>query len=542
MKTKILLVCANPRGTDSLRTGEEDRTLRESVRLSPDRDRIEIETLNAATIDDLRRALLRTEFDVVHFSGHGTKSGLVFEDSSGKLMVPSSAALAELLERRRVKIVLLNACYSLSVGRIASMGLDYTIASAGPIADPAAIEFARGFYDALGAGNSVPDAYQEGLSTAKLKGLTIDSILLARGEEHVPSPKSGQDRPQAEREVSGSPRTLLGVALDTSGSMTSSIQNRSVGSLTRFEGVKEALAEVGAQVQEELAARVADVPDVFSVFIYAFGLRIGDGVADMVSLWRAAQRTDLKEEIGVRRHRYEAEARRQAASYGGLASLARSYGFGGLVDSVTEAAKGSVRERIIGEIADQVLKAADQLGDSTLSAAELSNIFQPISADFDASVLEHVVFGGTPMTKAAEEIRARFQRFRSSEYDQRTLLVISDGEPTDGSPREVFNEIRESGVDVVTCFVTDVDIADPRTLVGTPQPSWSSGARLMWEIASELDEASPFTSYLLDQGWLIEPGARLFVQVNHSDVLKEFVRMAGSQFRQEAAELLPRGR
>jgi hypothetical protein len=324
--------------------------------------------------------------------------------------------------------------------------------------------------------------------------------------------------------------------------MTSSIQNRSAGSLTRFEGVKEALADVGAQVQEELVTRVADAPDTFNVFIYAFGLRIGNGVADMVSLWRAAQQTDLEEEIEVRKRRYEAEARRQAASYGGLASLARSYGFGDLVDSVTEAAKGSVRERIVGEIAGQVLKSAEQLGDSTLSAAELADLFQPTSADFDAKTLEHVVFGLTPMTKAAEEIRARFQRLRSSEYGQRTLLVISDGEPTDGNPQNVFNEIRESGVDVVTCFVTDVDIADPRTLVGVPQPSWSSGARLMWEIASELDETSPFTGYLLDLGWLIEPGAKLFVQVNHSDVLKEFVKVAGSHFRQETAELLPRGR
>ena len=540
MRARILLVCANPRGADPLRTSEEDRTLRESVRLSPNREQIEIETLNAATIDDLRRALLRTQFDVVHFSGHGTKSGLVFEDSSGKLMVPSSAALAELLERRRVKIVLLNACYSLSVGKITSMGLDYTIASTGPIADPAAIEFTRGFYDALGAGTSVPDAYQEGISTVKLKGLTIDSILLARGEEHAPSLKSGQDTPQAASEVSGSPRTLLGIALDTSGSMTSSIQNRSAGNLTRFEGVKEALAEVGAQVQEELATRVA--PDVFSVFIYAFGLRIGNGVSDMVSLWRAAQQTDLEKEIGARRHQYEAEARRQAASYGGLASLARSYGFGSLVDSLTEAAKDSVREKIVGEIAGQVLKTAEQLGDSTLSAAELANVFQPASSGFDARVLEHVVFGLTPMTKAAEEIRARFQRLTSNEYSQRTLLVISDGEPTDGSPQKIFNEIRESGIDVVTCFVTDVDIADPRTLIGAPQPSWSSGARLMWEIASELDEASPITSYLLDQGWFIEPGAKLFVQVNHSDVLKEFVRVAASHFGKETAELLPRGR
>jgi hypothetical protein len=48
--TRVLLVWANPRGTDAIRLGEEDRTLRESIRLSPHRDRIKVETIQAATI------------------------------------------------------------------------------------------------------------------------------------------------------------------------------------------------------------------------------------------------------------------------------------------------------------------------------------------------------------------------------------------------------------------------------------------------------------------------------------------------------------
>ena len=96
---RVLLVCANPRGTDPIRTAEEDRTLRESVQLSPYRDRVTIETLHAATIDDLRRSLLRQRFDIVHFSGHGTHTGLAFEGPGGRLMVPSSEGIAEMLKR-----------------------------------------------------------------------------------------------------------------------------------------------------------------------------------------------------------------------------------------------------------------------------------------------------------------------------------------------------------------------------------------------------------------------------------------------------------
>ncbi|MET0419380.1 MAG: CHAT domain-containing protein, partial [Actinoplanes sp.] len=186
-RLNILLACANPHGSEPLRTGEEDRTLRQSIRLSAERDRIHVETLNAVTIDDLRRALMSKQFDIVHFSGHGTKQGLVFENDAGQIFQPPSAALAELFARRKIKIAVLNACYSLSVGRISAIGTEFTIASEGPLADPAAVEFTRGFYDALGAGLDVPDAYAEGKGAAALKGLTYAAVLLRQGEEHVPA-------------------------------------------------------------------------------------------------------------------------------------------------------------------------------------------------------------------------------------------------------------------------------------------------------------------------------------------------------------------
>ena len=535
---RVLLVCANPRGTDPLRTAEEDRTLRESIQLSANRDKIQVDTLSAATIDDLRRALLRNKYDVVHFSGHGTNTGLVFEDANGKLMVPSSSALSDLLARRQVKTAVLNACYSLSVGKITSIGLDYTIASTGPISDPAAIEFTRGFYDALGAGLPVPEAFDEGLSSAKLKNLKIDSILLPRGQEYSP-PEAPAIESESSRETEDVPTTLLGIAIDASGSMRASINNRDGRRINRFDGVQESIADVGAQIRDELKRRSSIASDVFKVFVYAFGLRIGDGVADLATLWRATQLTDIDKEIETRKRRYEADACHQADSYGGLASLARSYGFGGLVDSVTEAAKDSIREKIVGEIAGQILNKANEIGDTTLTAGELASLFDAPVSKTDARAVEHVIFGLTPMNRAVREIEKRYQR--SEDYNQRILLVISDGEPTDGDPSETFSRMRNNGVTVISCFVTDEDIANPRALVASPREAWPEGATLMWNIASEVDEQGPFGRYLLQQGWSIEKNSRLFVQVNHSDVLKEFVKLVSSHFTSGTVELLPKG-
>ena len=99
--------------------------------------------------------------------------------------MPPPESLAELLTRRQVKVAVLNACYSLSTGTISAIGTEYTIASSRPISDPSAIKFTRGFYDALGAGLTVPDAFEEGKGTAALKGLTFDGILLRQGEHHM---------------------------------------------------------------------------------------------------------------------------------------------------------------------------------------------------------------------------------------------------------------------------------------------------------------------------------------------------------------------
>lgn len=537
--TRILLVCANPRGSNPLRTGEEDRTLRESIQLSPHRARIEIQTLNAATVDDLRRALLWSKFDVVHFSGHGTNRGLVFEDAQGALMVPSSFALAKLLAARGVKVSLLNACYSLSVGKITAIGLDYTIASSGPISDPAAIEFARGFYDALGANASVPDAYEEGVLAAELKSLRLDAILLKRGEEYSPPPAVAGRRDLELRTSTEYPRGLLGVAVDVSGSMKQSIANSAVGMESRFDSVKMALSDFARRLGEEGVSDSARLPDTLRVFVVGFGLRIGHGVMDLGSLWKATEKLDLKREIESRRARYESPSTSSTSGYGDLADLARRHGFGGLVDSVTRVATSSIRDKILGEVAQLVVREAVNIGDTTLTLQEVASIFGESSTSPGASMLEQVIFGTTPMAEAAKRVKDRFHT--QSDYDQQILLVVSDGKP-DADPLPIFQAVRESGVNIVTCFVTDQDVAEARLLVGEPRPLWSEGARLMWEIASPLDESSEAARYLLGHGWLLEPNAKMFVQVNHSDVLKEFVRVAGTSFTSHVGTLLPQGR
>ena len=261
-------------------------------------------------------------------------------------------------------------------------------------------------------------------------------------------------------------RILLGVAIDTSGSMQASINNKRAEIISRFDAVLSSLVDLGTSIRHELDQQQNVTSDAFKIFLYCFGLRFGNGVADMASLWRAARSINLEAEISTRRQRYEAQARKQAAEYGSLGSLARSYGLGGIVDSIANAAENSIRDRIVREVGDLVLHEARRLGDQTLSPKELAEMFKPSPSGPTKELIEQVVYGSTPLAAAAHEIRERFERADNNTYDHKVLLVISDGEPTDGDPREYIEKVRNSNVTVIACFVTDDDVTEPKKLVG----------------------------------------------------------------------------
>ncbi|MCH9684139.1 MAG: SIR2 family protein [Deltaproteobacteria bacterium] len=181
----ILLIAANPAGTDPLRLDRELRIIREAIERSRHRTRLRLEVRPAATVHDLRRALLEGQFDVVHISGHGEEQGLVLEDDAGNSVPVARLAVARLFARYAapagpLRCVVLNACWSRLTGEQPAMNVPFTVAMDGPVSDQGAQEFSRGFYDALGAGMDYDRAYEEGCSSAELgaPGARFESVLL----------------------------------------------------------------------------------------------------------------------------------------------------------------------------------------------------------------------------------------------------------------------------------------------------------------------------------------------------------------------------
>ncbi|MBW4499584.1 MAG: CHAT domain-containing protein [Scytonema hyalinum WJT4-NPBG1] len=182
---KILILSANPKNTDKLRLDQEVREIKAALKRANNREQFEIVTSEAIRVEDLRRALLEHQPAIVHFSGHGSGSaGLALENNLGQVQLVSTESLARLfgLFQGKIECVLLNACYSQAQAAAIHQHIDYVVGMNKAIGDMAAIEFAIGFYDALGVGRPYEDCFEVGCASINLQGIAESEtpVLKAR--------------------------------------------------------------------------------------------------------------------------------------------------------------------------------------------------------------------------------------------------------------------------------------------------------------------------------------------------------------------------
>lgn len=170
----ILVLAASPTDMPGLRLDKEIREIDEGLRLAKKRDNFKLEQRLAARTEDLRRALLQYEPQIVHFCGHGETDGIFLENDAGtKQLVPKEALtnLFKLFSKRGVQCVVLNACYSDEQAEEISEHINFVVGMSRAVGDKAAIQFAVGFYDGLGAGWTYEDAYELGCNAIALEGI-----------------------------------------------------------------------------------------------------------------------------------------------------------------------------------------------------------------------------------------------------------------------------------------------------------------------------------------------------------------------------------
>lgn len=240
MARKILFLAANPIGTSHLRLDKEVRGIDEGLRLAQRRQDFELVQRWAVRPQDIRRALLEENPAIIHFSGHGDLAAggstpadarkftpvgdgsdstghLIVEDNQGNPKPLEPTALANLFElfAEHIECVVLNSCYSKAQAEAIAAHIPYVIGTQKAIGDRAAIEFAVGFYDGLGAGRPIEFAFKLGRSAIEMEGLNeaLTPVLIS-GQASTPSasppPESSTAAPPITLSITGPAEIPLG--------------------------------------------------------------------------------------------------------------------------------------------------------------------------------------------------------------------------------------------------------------------------------------------------------------------------------------------
>jgi WD40 repeat protein/energy-coupling factor transporter ATP-binding protein EcfA2 len=183
----ILVLASSPSNEARLRLDKEVREIEDGLRRSQYREKFTLKQSWAVRPDDLRRALLDLNPQIIHFCGHGSgEEGLVLENELGEYQLVPTQALANLFKRfadRGLECVVFNACYSEMQANAISEHIDYVVGMNNKIGDDAAIKFAVGFYDEIGAGWSYEDAYNGGCDAIALQGIPEENTPVFKNKK-----------------------------------------------------------------------------------------------------------------------------------------------------------------------------------------------------------------------------------------------------------------------------------------------------------------------------------------------------------------------
>ena len=184
MTRKILMMTANPTDTATLKLNDEIVAIHEGLSAAQYRDQFQFLTKTNLNVRELRRMMLNESPQIVHFSGHG---------DFGKAQMVSGEALAGLFNLiDSVECVVLNACYSEVQAKAISQYIPYVIGMSNAIGDKAACEFSVGFYDALGAGKTIPFAFNIACNAIQMAGMNDQHLLPVL----LTNPNAAQKPPQ----------------------------------------------------------------------------------------------------------------------------------------------------------------------------------------------------------------------------------------------------------------------------------------------------------------------------------------------------------
>jgi hypothetical protein len=202
---RVLGLVASPRGLPDLDVAAEQKHLRRALATPIRKGLIELDWLapaKLATWGALQEKLMSNQWHVLHFIGHGDydttndRGVIALVGDDGRADHVEAGHLADLLKEAQPmpRLVVLNSCSSGAEGTkdlfsgvaaaLVRRGVSAVAAMQFTVSDSAAIDFARGFYTAIGHGRSIDDATRSGrISVLGARTLEwVTPVLYVRGD------------------------------------------------------------------------------------------------------------------------------------------------------------------------------------------------------------------------------------------------------------------------------------------------------------------------------------------------------------------------
>lgn len=169
----VLFLASSPEDQPTLRLDRETREIQKRIRTADFRDSIWIEWRLARQLPDLLQDLNEIRPDLLHFSGHGSDAELAFEDENGATRGLGNEQLERLLVAAGsgIRLIVFNSCDSAAQAKVAVRQVDLAIGMEAAIDDEAAKVFAGQFYNALGFGRSVGEAFRQATFQLEAEGI-----------------------------------------------------------------------------------------------------------------------------------------------------------------------------------------------------------------------------------------------------------------------------------------------------------------------------------------------------------------------------------
>ena len=195
-----------------------------------------------------------------------------------------------------------------------------------------------------------------------------------------------------------------------------------------------------------------------------------------------------------------------------------------LVDETRQMKAAEFQLVDVSEVAIMSVQNASEILHASIGEREVTDE----RVDELLKAVEPYIYGKTtPLMQAMHHSVDLFSNPEFTDH-QKLLFILSDGMPSDGNDPPL-QHLSNLGVTMVSCFITNKGLSDPRHLYSIVDENWEQPAKTMFRMSSAITTQKIPRTLFVKRGWKIDIDnneTRLFFQVNHPEIIKDVCDLA----------------